>query len=371
MVHSITWVTASYFLQVDLPLLSELKKDFTIHWIFVGGAPDKKKTASEYAIKYGIDLEMLTIAGHWLNPKQYSCYAQLAQKIKAINDDICYLNISGFPYALFAFDKYIPSEKIVMAMHHGKIHSGMKLTWIYKYYLRYLCNRPFQFQYFSETQAAYFSGKRGRRTVIPLALNNFGMSNGTPSTSYVQFLFFGNIIENKNLELLIEAACKLKESCDIPFKVKIVGHCRNWSGYYKEKIKYNNIFDLEIKTVPDDEIPQIFSTSHYLVLPYKSVTQSGPLRIAYAYNLPVIASDLDGFKESVIDGVTGILFRSEDVNSLMEVMHNLVKGGQDIYKNIREKQEAYVKNHLTVSSVVTKYKNMFNSIIENNDGIEK
>lgn len=38
------------------------------------------------------------------------------------------------------------------------------------------------------------------------------------------------------------------------------------------------------------------------MLPYQDVAQSGPHMIAYNYNLPVIASDINGFVERVEDG---------------------------------------------------------------------
>ena len=52
------------------------------------------------------------------------------------------------------------------------------------------------------------------------------------------------------------------------------------------------------------------------MLPYQDVAQSGPHMIAYNYNLPVIASDIDGFAERVEDGVNGFLFRVNDKESL-------------------------------------------------------
>ena len=148
---------------------------------------------------------------------------------------------------------------------------------------------------------------------------------------------------------------------DIPFKVKIVGHCRQWESIYQPLIKYPEIFDLDIRMVPDSLIPQLFGSSHYLVLPYKAVTQSGPLRIAYGYNMPVIASDLEGFQESVVDGVTGLLFKSEDLQSLVNTMKECVIRGYNYYEELKDRQAAYVKSNLDVMAVVTNYKSMFDN----------
>ena len=45
------------------------------------------------------------------------------------------------------------------------------------------------------------------------------------------------------------------------------------------------------------------------MLPYQDVAQSGPHMIAYNYNLPVIASDIEGFAERVEDGENSFLVR--------------------------------------------------------------
>lgn len=358
---NITWITSGYLLQVDLPILSYLKDYYQIHWVVIAkDGSDKQKTACEYAQEHDIEIEFCSPRGHRYLPLCLMDYFSLMKRLSQRNSDIYYFNMITFPYAIFAIQKFIDSHKIIVAMHHGKIHKGMQLRHIYKYYLKFLCNKPYSFQYFSESQAAYFSGKdRNRTCVIPLALNDFGKSTDKPDNQIISFLSFGHIIETKNIGLLIQAACKLKEMIDIPFKVKIVGHCRQWESIYQPLIKYPEIFDLDIRMVPDSMIPQLFSSSHYLILPYKAVTQSGPLRIAYGYNMPVIASDLEGFQESVVDGVTGLLFKSEDVQSLINTMKECVTSGYVYYEKLKDKQNAYVKSNLDVMAVVAKYKSMF------------
>lgn len=119
---------------------------------------------------------------------------------------------------------------------------------------------------------------------------------------------------------------------------------------------------MHIKSIPDTDIPDLFATTHYLVLPYKSVTQSGPLRIAYGYNTPVIASDLEGFKESIINNVTGLLFKTDDVTSLASLMRNVIENPQT-YNIIKSKQKEYINNNISEKVIINKYINMFNNII--------
>lgn len=360
---SIVWVTSGYLLQVDLPILDQLNKEYKIKWIvYAAENSDKGQHAKEYAQKNGIDVEFECLHSHRYLPMAYFEYTKVIKRLASMKADMYYFDIIAFPYLLFAIKKYLPAQKVIMAMHHGKIHNGMQLRHLYKHYLSYLCKQPFWFQYFSETQAKYFTGDQSHRFVIPLALNDFGNSNVAPPKDFVQFLSFGHIIETKNIGLLIQAACLLKERCSIPFKVKIVGHCRTWNTTYQPLIKYPEIFDLRIESVPDSDIPNLFCGSHYLVLPYKSVTQSGPLRIAYGYNTPVITSDLEGFKESVIENVTGLMFETENVESLARLMQQVLEHHPQMYNDVKDKQKVYVEQNLKVGAVVAMYKKMFDTI---------
>ena len=62
------------------------------------------------------------------------------------------------------------------------------------------------------------------------------------------------------------------------------------------------------KRIDDCEVAEFFAKHDFLMLPYQDVAQSGPHMIAYYYNLPVIASDIEGFNERVVDVVFGFLF---------------------------------------------------------------
>ena len=360
---SIVWITSGYLLQVDFPILNQLNKLYKIKWIvYAAENSDKWKHAKEYAEKNNIDVEFFSIKCHRYLPLVYFEYERQMKYLASLNYDLYYFDMIAFPYLIFSIKNNIPSQKVVMAMHHGKIHNGMQLRHLYKHYLKYLCKQRFWFQYFSETQARYFTGDKSHRFMIPLALNNFGKSSFLPPKDYVQFLSFGHIIETKNIGLLIQAACLVKERCNQPFKVKIVGHCRTWTSSYQPLIKYPEIFDLQIESVPDSDIPNLFAGSHYLVLPYKSVTQSGPLRIAYGYNTPVITSDLEGFKESVVENVTGLMFKTEDVENLAQLMQNVVENHPQTYQQLKISQKQFVDRNLKVDAVVAKYIEMFDSI---------
>ena len=58
------------------------------------------------------------------------------------------------------------------------------------------------------------------------------------------------------------------------------------------------MYNLQVRFIENNEIPDLMSTHHFLVLPYRDATQSGPLATAVAYELPVIAPNFGCFSET-------------------------------------------------------------------------
>lgn len=359
---NITWITADYFLQVDFPILYKLKDVFKINWIVCTSPHSEgEKTSREYAAKYHIQLSYFLMKHHRYSPLTYWEYKKYIKIISEWNSDIYYFNIIAFPYLLFAIKKYIPSAKVVMAMHHGKAPTAIRFRYLYQRYINYLTKQHFKFQYFSESQSIYYTGNSTKKFVIQLSLNNYGSSKLSPPKDKVVFLYFGVIVDTKFVDGIIKAAQLLNKRCKKPFKVVIAGYCSKWEKY-KKLITEPDLFELKIQHIPDSALPDLFSGSHYQLLPYTFVSQSGALRMAYGYNLPVIASDLDGFKESVINGITGIICHVGDVESLANVMQQALKNHPQMYESIRAKQAAYIHDHYSQDAIINKYIKMFNQV---------
>ena len=234
---------------------------------------------------------------------------------------------------------------------------------IYRPFLKYLNQQPFNLQYFSKDQADAFRGiDLEKKFIIPLALNDYGKADSIASSEQVVFTAFGNIIESKNIPLLIEAGNRLWEKYKGRFKIRIVGQGKYWQEC-SHFIKEPQAFELDIRRISDREIPDLFVSSHYMVFPYKAVTQSGPLRIAYGYNIPVITSNLSGFKECMEENVTGFIFKSEDIESLVNIMATAINQHPIIYRKIKESQKIFIENNLSTDSILQQYVNMLDKIL--------
>ena len=73
-------------------------------------------------------------------------------------------------------------------------------------------------------------------------------------------------------------------------------------------------------------------------MPYKRASQSGIIPLAYSYNKIVVASDIPGLNNFIIDKKTGYLFKNGDYNSLSKILqkiyleHDYIKSKNEIIK---------------------------------------
>jgi glycosyltransferase involved in cell wall biosynthesis len=126
-------------------------------------------------------------------------------------------------------------------------------------------------------------------------------------------LFFGFIRDYKGLDLLIDAMSKLNDE----YVLVIAGEVYGSFDKYTEQIEKSGLKDkicLHVRYISDDEVPLFFSSADVCVLPYKSATQSGITSIAYHFDLPLIATDTGGLKESIDHNKSGLIVDSPDSN---------------------------------------------------------
>jgi len=179
-----------------------------------------------------------------------------------------------------------------------------------------------------------------------------------PKSNSVNFLFFGVVRYSKGLDILIKAGNILaKEYAN--FKIIIAGKCDN-PGDYTALIEEHNAFDLKLHQIPEENIPTLFSQADFLILPYRDVTQSGPLLIAFKHSVPVIGSDFPGFREYVINCENGFLFEPENTNALLVCMRKVMQMSPAEIGQMKKKVSEFVENEIKLDRIVGKYISFFN-----------
>lgn len=282
------------------------------------------------------------------NPLEIIRDFKLIRTLKKIKGDVILFNTMTLYQTLFAkcFLKnfLIIVHDVEYHPHSKDFYSLITLKLVYKLHLKRICTA-------SKTQSELFKQKYGfypKLLPFPVTEYFYDMSsdkninlrkNYTQRGEKVKFLFFGTIESYKGIENLLNAA-KILYNKNIPFELKICGKI----NYNEEEIikQCNEIpsITLSNKYIEYNNIHQLFCENDVLILPYKQVTQCGPLMIAYKEYMPVIVSELAGFREFVDEGCSGLFFDNTP-KDLAEQMKVFIEDSQLI-----EKMKIYIKENI-------------------------
>lgn len=163
-------------------------------------------------------------------------------------------------------------------------------------------------------------GLAGDCTYIANFSECFSMAAVPESVPQVpQIVFFGRLVEEKGVSLLIEAMPGIAADClivgDGPLKKKLQARAKKNPG---TRIRF-----LEHQT--HSSLQQIIRRSSLVVVP-SLWYENNPFAIieAFAAGVPVVAARIGGIPELVIDGETGLLFTAGDPDDLREKVSRLL-----------------------------------------------
>ncbi len=126
-------------------------------------------------------------------------------------------------------------------------------------------------------------------------------------------LFFGYVRAYKGLHTMIDAMKEVKKSSRV--KLLVVGEFYDDEEKYRWHIsdaQVRDVIDVVSDYVPNEKVGEYFSAADAVILPYLSATQSGIAQIAYNFDKPVIATNVGGLAEVVVDGVSGLIVPPND-----------------------------------------------------------
>ena len=134
----------------------------------------------------------------------------------------------------------------------------------------------------------------GKITDKASALKSLNLKEG----KYI--LFFGLIRRYKGLDLAIKAMSN-KLIVEKNIKLIIAGEFYDSEEKYQDLIKdlsLNNII-IYNQFIEDKKVPDFFSVSNLVILPYTSATQSGVTQLAMYYKKPMLVTNVGGLPEII------------------------------------------------------------------------
>lgn len=135
-------------------------------------------------------------------------------------------------------------------------------------------------------------------------------------------LFFGLIRDYKGVDLLIKAMDELDDTYQLVIAGESYGSFDRYQALIdrsaaRDRIRVCNRY------IGDEEIPAFFSAADALILPYRSATQSGVVSVAYHYDLPMVATPVGDFPQSIGSPQTGIVVSDISSKALAKGINEL------------------------------------------------
>lgn len=149
-------------------------------------------------------------------------------------------------------------------------------------------------------------------------LKKLGIDNDMPV-----ILFYGLIREQKGLDNLIQSLNNQK--CNLI----IAGALPTGESFekYEQLLSNANIHDIRmIEYISEEVTNELFQISDIVALPYKYFySQSGVFMQAIQYHVPIVASDVSGFKSYIDKYKIGYICKPNDVLSLRKALEVLIE----------------------------------------------
>jgi glycosyltransferase involved in cell wall biosynthesis len=244
-----------------------------------------------------------------ITPKTFDVFllSRIVRKIGKIKPDIVYFE-SLHVWNLFILDSPRLHCRFVSSIHDVKPHSdGLKgrlireiTNIVVKKSDAVFLRSVFEYRSFCQLlpsfshKAFYFPLSKVFKSFSPY-------SNGDYA------LFFGRMTRYKGLDDFFVIAQKCSR-----IHFVIAGKFDDIS--LADKLRSLENVKVINRYISDEELHQFLIGSFCAIAPYKTATQSGVAVQAFQCSRPVVAFDVGGLHEQIVDGINGFLIRSGDVD---------------------------------------------------------
>jgi len=259
-----------------------------------------------------IEFNCTHIIMRFWNPFFIPLYLYLIKKIRKNNNDIKIYCISDniIPHERFIFDRYIIMYFLKKFNGHMVMSSQSK-----NLLKKIIGNEKLIIKSFLPLKNIYKNEVSKEEALKKIQVTK----------PKLLLLFFGLIRDYKGLDIVIKSLNLIKE---YDVKLLIAGKCYQNKKMYINMIKEYNLEDKIIwhdEYIPESKVNYYFSAADAVILSHKRIYQSGIIPLAYNFNKLIIASDIDSFKEHIIDTKTGYLFKKNDSFSLSKIISYIYK----------------------------------------------
>ena len=175
-------------------------------------------------------------------------------------------------------------------------------------------------------------------------------------------LFIGSVTDRKKPHMIIEAIQRIN---DKSYNLSIVGPAPN-EKYFKELKDLIDKSDLQnqvslIGPVDRESVKDYYSTSNLMILP--SISE-GLARVIFESQVamcPVLVTDAPGMSDIVIDGQTGYVFESNNLDSL-SLKIEYIKNNYDEASLVAKNAKGFILTNYSEDNFKFSFKKLFDTV---------
>ncbi|MCZ6702330.1 MAG: glycosyltransferase family 4 protein [Ignavibacteria bacterium] len=240
-----------------------------------------------------------------------------------------------FDILFFIFLRFF-NVKLVHTAHDVLPHETKKIDYLLNYFL-YKASRKIivHSSYIKNKLISIFNINQGKIEIVPHG--NFDIYKSSSPISIEEakkelnlspadkvILFFGFIREYKGLDILLDSYSLVhQKNPEIKFIIAGAIASKSLTQLYEKKIstfqKDGSLITI-FNYIPSDKVATYFTAADFVVLPYKDIDHSGIVHLAYSFEIPIIATNVGDFSETIEEGKSGYLVEKNDPNALADTI---------------------------------------------------
>lgn len=173
-----------------------------------------------------------------------------------------------------------------------------------------------------------------------------------PKNDVIKFLFIGRVMKTKGIEEFLETAKIIKEKYKNTEFIILGGYDQE---IYREKInEYVNKDIVKYEGFQKD-VRKYILESNCIILPSYNEGMANVLLEAASTGRPIIASNINGCKEAINEGINGYLVEAKSVNSLVEKIEKFINLSYDEQREMGTKGREKVEKEFDRNIVIKAY----------------
>lgn len=202
----------------------------------------------------------------------------------------------------------------------------------------------------------------------PVKLNNrmLNIKNRSNNKRTKKLLFVGMIIHNKGIDIAVHVLDRLLKD-GITAQLYIAGRGSLEKLVEKKTQPLNIEKNLKLLGfIEKTELDSHYKTADVLICPVRWPEPFGRVALeAMACGTPVVAYNLGGFSDTILDGETGFLVAPGDIEDFTSKV-KIILLDDDLRKRMGERCMQWVQEEFRVEKIVQKYVNVYHEAINDN-----